>query len=85
MVHPHRYTAYDAMPLLEYRCSQCARVFERLVPRTEGANVADCPTCGTSSGQRMLSLFAQVRGSDGAELAAPAPAGGGCCGGGCCN
>jgi putative FmdB family regulatory protein len=70
------------MPLLEYRCSQCAHVFERLVPRTEGADVADCPTCGLASGHRMLSLFAQVRGSDGAETA---PAANTCCGGGCCN
>jgi hypothetical protein len=35
----------------------------------------------------MLSMFAQVRGSDGAELAASQsqPSAGACCGGGCCN
>jgi putative FmdB family regulatory protein len=74
------------MPLLEYRCSTCASLFERLVVRTEGADQAECPTCGTTSGQRVLSLFAQVRGGDGATtsaMAAPAAATGGCCGGAC--
>ena len=71
------------MPLLEYRCSNCARVFERLVPRTSGADTAECPTCGVASAQRLLSLFAQVRGSDGAETALPSS--GGCCGAGGCN
>jgi putative FmdB family regulatory protein len=71
------------MPLLEYRCSHCAQVFERLVPRTAGADTADCPSCGSNSAQRLLSLFAQVRGSDGASTASVAA--GGCCGGGACN
>jgi putative FmdB family regulatory protein len=70
------------MPLLEYRCSECSTLFERLVPRTEGADRATCPQCGTDKGQRLLSLFAAVRGSDGAATAASA---GGCCGGGACG
>jgi putative FmdB family regulatory protein len=71
------------MPLLEYRCSECSTVFERLVARTDGADRAACPTCGQDSGKRMLSLFAQVRGGDGASTAASAT--GGCCGGGACG
>jgi len=70
------------MPLLEYRCSECSTLFERLVQRTEAADRADCPQCGADKGQRLLSLFAQVRGSDGASTAASA---GGCCGGGGCG
>ena len=72
------------MPLLEYRCSRCTGVFERLVTRTAGADSAECPTCGEMTGQRMLSLFAQVRGGDGASTAAVS-SGGGCCGGGACG
>ena len=70
------------MPLLEYRCSACGSLFERLVPRTEGADDADCPTCDGGRGRRVLSLFAAVRGGDGASTASAA-AGGGCCGGSC--
>jgi putative FmdB family regulatory protein len=68
------------MPLIEYRCSECARVFERLVPNTQRSDRAECPSCGEQTGQRVLSLFAQVRGTDGAATAAAA---GGCCGGAC--
>lgn len=74
------------MPLLEYRCAECASVFERLVPRTQGADVAACPSCAAQGGgRRVLSLFAAVRGSaDGGSPAAATPAmGGGCCGGSC--
>jgi putative FmdB family regulatory protein len=68
------------MPLLEYRCSECAHLFERLVPRTDGADRAECPSCGQQTGQRLLSVFAQVRGGDGAAMS---PSSGGCCGGAC--
>jgi putative FmdB family regulatory protein len=73
------------MPLLEYRCSRCTGLFERLVSRTDGADQAECPTCNQLTGKRVLSLFAQVRGSDGATTAMPSRAGGGGGGGGCCG
>jgi putative FmdB family regulatory protein len=77
------YTAgRPGMPLVEYRCSNCAALFERLVARTEGADRAECPACGENTAQRVLSLFAQVRGGDGASTAASV---GGCCGGGSCG
>jgi putative FmdB family regulatory protein len=68
------------MPLVEYRCAECTQVFERLVARTEGADCAECPSCGEPTGQRLLSLFAQSRGT---ATASPAPMSGGCCGGAC--
>jgi putative FmdB family regulatory protein len=70
------------MPLLEYRCSECTHLFERLVPRTDGADRAECPACGQNTGQRLLSLFAQI-GSRGGDSAATAASSGGCCGGAC--
>ena len=70
------------MPLIEYRCSHCAGVFERLIARPEGADEADCPDCGQHTGKRLVSLFAQVRGQDG-EM--PRMGAGGCCGGGGCS
>jgi putative FmdB family regulatory protein len=77
------------MPLLEYRCSTCGSLFERLVQGARPAgeaeakrDTADCPTCGAGVGHRVLSLFATVRGGDGASTEAAA-SGGGCCGGSC--
>jgi putative FmdB family regulatory protein len=66
------------MPLIEYRCSQCARVFERLVLHAEGAGRAECPDCGERTGNRLVSLFAPVRGEARDSMAT---AGGACCGG----
>jgi putative FmdB family regulatory protein len=69
------------MPLLEYRCSNCGSLFERLVQSTSRPDSADCPTCESGVGKRVLSVFAAVRGSDGASTEAAAS--GGCCGGSC--
>jgi putative FmdB family regulatory protein len=69
------------MPIYEYRCGDCDRHFERYVTTTTAA--ASCPSCGSASVKRMLSLFAMK--SDGGPVASTVPAGGGggCCGGGC--
>jgi putative FmdB family regulatory protein len=68
---------YRRVPLVEYRCSGCGSVFERLVPRTDSAQNAECPVCRAPQGKRVISLIAaSVRGGDGAST-------GGCCGGAC--
>lgn len=43
------------MPLFEYRCSACDSQFELLI---RGSAVPACPSCGATSLERMLSLFA---------------------------
>ena len=43
------------MPIFEYRCQSCDHHFERLV---RGAEVVTCPSCGSSSVERMISMFA---------------------------
>jgi putative FmdB family regulatory protein len=70
------------MPLVEYRCTECTQVFERLVSSTQGADRANCPTCNQQTAQRLLSVFATAR-AEGASASA-SPAAGGCCGGSCC-
>ena len=67
------------MPIYEYRCGGCGKEFERYVASTMGTTT--CPTCGSGSVKRTLSLFAVK--SDGGPVASSMPAGGGCCGGGC--
>ncbi|HEY1293991.1 MAG TPA: zinc ribbon domain-containing protein [Chloroflexota bacterium] len=69
------------MPLVEYRCSECARVFERLVPRAERTDESDCPTCGRQTGKRLISVF-QVAAAE--DYSMPTQATGGCCGAGGC-
>jgi putative FmdB family regulatory protein len=65
------------MPLIEYRCSECARVFEELVSRVEGADTANCPNCELPTGKRLVSVF-QVHGGSAYGMATSG--GGGCCG-----
>ena len=43
------------MPLFEYRCLACDSQFELLV---RGSDVPACPSCASTSLERMLSLFA---------------------------
>ena len=51
------------MPLFEYRCSGCQSQFELLI---RGSAVPTCPTCGSTSLDRILSMFAVS--SDGTQL-----------------
>ena len=43
------------MPLFEYRCPACDSRFELLI---RGSAVPSCPSCGGTSLERTLSLFA---------------------------
>lgn len=74
------------MPVYEYRCTTCTRVFEKLVSMSASSDRVDCPACGTPA-NKLISTFASVgsRESGGPMAAGGSPAGGGCCGGGCCG
>jgi putative FmdB family regulatory protein len=75
------------MPIYEFRCNDCERIFETFV-RAAGDGVA-CPRCGGAHLSRELSVFAaRTAASNGRALAAEASgprstSGGGCCGGSC--
>ena len=77
------------MPLYEYFCPSCQRVFETLRPAQEADEPTTCPSCQHASSQRILSLFANSVKTHGA--ASPvgmsdslgSGMGGGCCGGAC--
>ncbi|MBU7599294.1 zinc ribbon domain-containing protein [Streptomyces sp. P38-E01] len=73
------------MPRYEYRCRECAAVFELSRPMAESGAPANCPE-GHEDTVKLLSAVAV----GGSAAGAPAPAaasggGGGCCGGGCCG
>jgi putative FmdB family regulatory protein len=44
------------MPVFEYRCRHCGRIFERLVPRSLPG--VECPTCGKADPEQLISLCA---------------------------
>ena len=43
------------MPLFEYRCSSCESEFELLI---RGSAVPVCPSCGATTLERLISMFA---------------------------
>ena len=45
------------MPLYEYRCGACKRVFEAYTRPSEERKIAPCPACGGASEKVGISLF----------------------------
>ena len=67
------------MPIYEYRCEDCGTKFEKLVRRSDTAEL-ECPSCGKHHLKQELSTFAAHAGSS--PKSAPAPS---CPGGRCSN
>lgn len=66
------------MPLFEFTCAKCGRIFEELLSLAElEAGDVSCPACGSPEVTRDLSSFAFGGGSAGGG------GGGGGCGAGC--
>jgi putative FmdB family regulatory protein len=58
------------MPLYDFRCPACQAVFESRVALSALGQPVQCPHCGTSTTERLVSLpAATVRGG---EMAVPA-------------
>ncbi|MFH1674292.1 MAG: zinc ribbon domain-containing protein [Pseudomonadota bacterium] len=43
------------MPIYEYQCEKCRRIFERLVYSSEDNEQIVCPKCGAKQVKRVLS------------------------------
>lgn len=79
------------MPRYEFRCRECADVFEVNRPMSASGEPADCPAGHTDTVKLLstVALAGSVRGSVGGAFGGaagnpgPMPSGGGCCGGGC--
>jgi putative FmdB family regulatory protein len=72
------------VPIYEYSCQACGRVFEKLVYGGT-ATAVGCPGCESPEVTRRLSVFGVKTGGL-PVMTSGAPAagsGGGCCGGGC--
>jgi putative FmdB family regulatory protein len=70
------------VPLYEYRCLGCGRLFERLVRSWNEA--VDCPACASAQVEKQVSTFA-FTGTDGGKAAGASMGGGSCCGRGGCG
>ena len=58
------------MPLYEYRCRSCEKVFEVLQASGAGARGLECPECGARALDKLLSVFAPARGNGAASMSA---------------
>lgn len=45
------------MPIFEYRCKKCNRIFESLVFSSRDTKGICCPDCGSGEVEKMLSSF----------------------------
>lgn len=69
------------MPLYEYQCTKCEKVFEELVSSHRAAGDVTCPACGHRNCERLPSTFAAHDG--GRSAPPPGPCGQCQPGGGC--
>lgn len=60
------------MPIYEYRCEDCGNEFEKLLLRT--SDIPECPSCGQSHLEQLLSTFAAAGGKDDMAGACMSPA-----------
>jgi putative FmdB family regulatory protein len=59
------------MPIYEYRCRKCEKVFEVIQKMDEGGAALKCPSCGQKGPEKVMSCcFSSSKGS---ESASPAP------------
>ncbi|HAF66771.1 MAG: zinc ribbon domain-containing protein [Bacillota bacterium] len=64
------------MPIFEYRCKRCGKVFECLVRK---GDVPACPECGSEELTKLMSMFAtNVRKGSGGQSSCAACTGGSC-------
>ncbi len=64
------------MPLYEYRCGSCSKVFESYMRLSEGNRNTACPVCGGAAEKLGFSLFRTKGSGEGSKP------GGSSCGGG---
>jgi len=45
------------MPIYEFRCQNCDKVFEFLCMKSDGEDKVICPSCGCENSEKLLSAF----------------------------
>lgn len=74
------------MPIYEYFCQDCSTKFEKLVSLSRANEQPPCPGCNGGHTEKLLSMFAAIRGSSNGDGYSAPSSGGGCagCSGGSC-
>jgi putative FmdB family regulatory protein len=65
------------MPIYEFKCYDCGRVFEKLCFTKEDEKDVKCPYCGSKDVEKIISAFSGIFGTSGFGFG-----GGSSCGGG---
>jgi putative FmdB family regulatory protein len=59
------------MPIYEYRCRKCEKLFERYQKMNEGGDSLTCPYCGEKRPEKVLSSFSSSKGSEASSSCGP--------------
>jgi len=51
------------MPIYEYKCSECNKIFELLVRSSDNIAEIVCPVCGSKSVKKVMSSYAAFNSS----------------------
>ncbi len=49
------------MPIYEYRCRKCGKVFEKIQKLNEGPENVLCPRCGEGNPEKLVSSFSSTK------------------------
>jgi len=60
------------MPIYEYRCRKCGKLFEKIQKVDEGGDSLKCPYCGGKKPEKVLSSFSSLKGSESSSSCSPA-------------
>lgn len=55
---------FTAVPIYEYRCSDCQRKFSVLIGMTAEPDDEACPHCGSRNARRLVSRFSRLKSED---------------------
>jgi len=59
------------MPIYEYQCRKCEKIFERFQRMGEGGESLVCPYCGEERPEKMISSFSSSKGSESTSSCGP--------------
>lgn len=59
------------MPIYEYQCRSCGRIFEKIQRMGEGGDSIKCPYCGGLRPEKILSSFSSSKGSESGSSCGP--------------
>ena len=59
------------MPIYEYQCRKCGKIFEKIQKVNEGGNSLTCPYCGGKKPEKILSSFSSSKGTESSSSCGP--------------